>query len=83
MNNQRTTSPFLLLYFCSIDRYLHVWGETLRIHDQLQTTKAGRSSRNDDKVSTFNSFPNILMDGWEGLKVYTFEKSQSNGAHAL
>ena len=27
------------------------------------------------------SFPNILLDGWEGLKAYTFEKRQSNGVH--
>ena len=30
------------------------------------------------------SFPNILLEGWEGwegLKAYTFEKGQSKGAH--
>ena len=27
------------------------------------------------------SFPNILLDGWEGLKAYTFEKRQSKGAY--
>ena len=25
-------------------------------------------------------FPNILLDGWEGLKAYTFQKRQSKGA---
>ena len=27
------------------------------------------------------SFPNILPDGWEGLKVYSFKKRQSKGPH--
>ena len=47
----------------------------------LQAMKAGRSPGNDDEVSTFNSFSNILLDGWEGLITYTFEKRQSKGAH--
>ena len=25
--------------------------------------------------------PNILLDGWEGMKAYTFEKKQSKSAH--
>ena len=37
-------------------------------HRLLQAMKAGWSPGNDDKVSTFNSFPNILLDGWEALK---------------
>ena len=28
-----------------------------------------------------HSFPNILLDSWEGLKACTFEKRQSKGAH--
>ena len=48
----------------------------------LQATKAGRSHGNDDEVSTFNlSFSNILLDGWEALKAYFFDKRQSKGAH--
>ena len=47
----------------------------------LQATKAGWSPGNDDEVSTFNRLPNILLDGWEGLKAYTFQKRQSKGAH--
>ena len=31
--------------------------------------------------SSILQFPNILLDGWEGLKAYTFEKRQSKGAH--
>ena len=27
------------------------------------------------------SFPNILLDGWEALKAYFFDKRQSKGAH--
>ena len=27
------------------------------------------------------SFPNILLNVWEGLKAYTFEKRQSKSAH--
>ena len=32
-------------------------------------------------VRSIVQFPNILLDGWEGLKAYTFEKRQSKGAH--
>ena len=39
----------------------------------LQATKSGRSPEND-KVSTFTSFPTILLDGWEGPKAYTLKK---------
>ena len=46
-------------------------------------TKAGRSPGNDDEVSTFNSLPNILLHGWEGLKAYTFEIRQSIKVHTL
>ena len=45
----------------------------------LQATKTWQFPVNDDEVSTFNSFTNFLLDGWEGLKAYTctFEKRQS------
>ena len=39
----------------------------------LGTTKSVRSES--------YSFPNISLDGWEGLKAYTFEKRQSKSAH--
>ena len=32
-------------------------------------------------VRSILQFPNILLDGWEGLKAHTFEKGQSKGAH--
>ena len=36
--------------------------------------------RRSQNVQSY-SFPNILLDGWEGLKACTFEKRQSKGAH--
>ena len=55
------------------------------VHFRFQTTTideiwAAWERRRSQCVQSY-SYPNILLDGWEGLKAYTFEKRQSKGAH--
>ena len=55
-------------------------GTRLLMHIFTETTtsdkKLGWGRRRSQYVQFYN-FPNILLDGWEGLKAYTFEKRQS------
>ena len=49
--------------------------------DYYKRRKLGWERRRSQNVQSYG-FPNILLDGWEGLKAYTFEKKkQSKGAH--
>ena len=65
------------------------WVSTrLLMHILTKTTTSDKSwaaavsweRRQSQNVQSY-SFPNILLDGWEGLKACTFEKRQSKGAH--
>ena len=50
----------------------------------LQATKAGLgTTRKSRQCVQSYSFPNILLDGWEGLKAYKFEKWHSKSAKKL
>ena len=56
---------------------MHIFTETTTSDESLVVSWERRRSR----YVQFYSFPNILLDGWEGLKAYTYEKRQSKGVH--
>ena len=52
------------------------WYEATNAHfhsDYYKRRKLGWERRQSQCVQSY-SFPNILLDGWEGLKAYTFEE---------
>ena len=52
----------------------------LTTSDESWAAAVSWERRRSQNVQSY-SFPNILLDGWEGLKACTFEKRQSKGAH--
>ena len=56
---------------------MHIFTETTTSDDSWAVSWERRRSQ---YVQSYG-FPNILLDGWEGLKACTFEKRQSKGVH--
>ena len=55
----------------------HIFTETTTSDESWAVSWERRQSQ---YVQSY-SFPNILLDGWEALKAYFFDKRQSKGAH--
>ena len=56
---------------------MHIFTETTTSDESWAVSWEQRRSQ---CVQSYR-FPNILLDGWEGLKAYTLGKRQSNGAY--
>ena len=56
---------------------MHIFTETITSDESWAVSWERRRSQCIQPYS----FPNILLDGWEGLKAYTFGKRQSKGVH--
>ena len=55
----------------------HIFTETATSDESWAVSWERRRSQ---YVQSYN-FPNIILDGWEALKAYFFDKRQSKGAH--
>ena len=56
------------------------WVGTKHISTSDESWAVSWERRPSQYVQSY-SFPNILLDGWEALKAYFFDKKQSKGAH--
>ena len=55
---------------------MHIFTETTTSDESWAVSWERRRSQ---YVQSY-SFPNILLDSWEGMKAYTLERRQSKGA---